>query len=383
MKITIAPDSYKECLPSPGVARAMAAGVRRALPGAELAVVPMADGGEGTARAIVEATGGRMLSATVADPFGRPVTAEWGFCGDGCTAVVEMAQASGLERLAPAERDPMRASTRGTGQLIRQALDAGARRILIGIGGSATVDGGMGMAAALGVRFLDVRGQPIGDCCGGRLADVAAIDPASLDERIPRTEIVVASDVTNPLTGPLGAALVFGPQKGATPEQARQLDRGLASLARLIETQLGVAVDALPGAGAAGGLGAGLVAFLGARIRSGVETVIEVARLDERMQGSALVLTGEGRLDGQTVHGKTVAGVAAAAARHGIPVVALAGSLQPGYEALYGRGVVCALSIVDRPMDLAAAMADAPGLLERAAESVVRLWSAAGGGGHV
>jgi len=380
MKITVAPDSFKECLPSPAVARAIAAGIRRAAPHSEVVLVPMADGGEGTVEAIIEATGGSLRSARVADPLGRPLEATWGLCGDGRTAVVEMARASGLELLAPEERDPMRTSTHGTGLLMREALRSGVGRLIVGIGGSATVDGGTGMAAALGARFLDGRGRPIEDCRGGRLGDICDVDLSGLDERLGRTEIIVASDVTNPLTGPDGAARIYAPQKGATPEQTERLERGLRSLAEVVRARLDLEVDGLPGAGAAGGLGAGLVAFLGARIRSGVDTVMEAVRLAERMRGSRLVVTGEGRLDGQTAHGKTVAGVAALAAGQGVPVVALAGSLGPGCEALYRRGVTCAFAIVDGPMDRIAAMGDAPALLERAAESVLRLWLSAGGG---
>jgi glycerate kinase len=380
MKVIVAPDSLKESLSATQAALAIARGLTRADPGVGVVLVPIADGGEGTTQAMVEATGGTYRQARVADPLGRQITATWGICGDGRTAVIEMAQASGLELLAPAERNPMLTSTRGTGELIRCALDAGVEEIIVGIGGSATVDGGTGMASALGVRFLDAAGRAIEDCRGGRLADVADIDAGGLDQRLHRTHIIVACDVTNPLTGPDGAARVYGPQKGATPGQVEALEKGLANLAGVIRWRLGKDVADLPGAGAAGGLGAGLVAFLGAERRSGVETVMTAVRLRERMAGADLVITAEGRLDGQSAFGKATSGVIRTASELGVPAVALAGSLGPGYEKLHAMGLCAAFAIVDRPMDLPAAMADAGPLLERAAESLLRLWIAARGG---
>ena len=377
MRITVAPDSLKESLSAVEAARAIERGLRRACPDAEVVLVPVADGGEGTAAAMVAATGGTWREADVAGPLGRRVRARWGMCGDGRTAVIEMAGASGIELLVPGERNPMLTSTRGTGQLIAAALDAGVGSIIVGIGGSATVDGGTGMAAALGVRFLDAEGREITDCRGGRLGDIRDVDMSGAHARLAEAEIVVACDVTNPLTGPDGAARVYGPQKGATPEQVAELERGLAGLARVIEQRLGVQVADLPGAGAAGGLGAGLVAFLGARLQSGVVTVLAAVGLREKMAGSDLVITAEGRVDAQSAFGKAPAGVAAAAAEAGIPAVVLAGSLGPGYEALYAHGVCGVFPIVDRPMPLQEALEQAEGLLEHAAESVLRLWLAA------
>jgi len=378
MKITVAPDSLKESLASPDAARAIARGLRKADPSAEIVLVPMADGGEGTAEAIVSATGGSFQRTEVADPIGRRITACWGLCGDNSTAVVEMARASGLELLRPEERNPMLTSTFGTGELIRSALDFGVRRIIVGIGGSATVDGGTGMASALGVRFLDADGRTITDCRGGRLRDIRDFDVTGLDPRLSGVEVIVAADVTNPLTGPNGAARTYGPQKGATPEQVEALEQGLSGLGDLIRRKLGKDVAGLPGAGAAGGLGAGLIAFLSARICRGVETVTEAVRLGERMAGSALVITAEGRIDWQSAFGKTIAGVAAVARAQGIPVVALAGSLGPGYETIYPCGVSAVFSIVNRPMELQEAMQKADELLEAAAESILRLWRASG-----
>ena len=378
MKVTIAPDSLKESLSSALAAEAIADGVRRAAPDADVVLVPMADGGEGTAEAMASATGGALHHCTVRGPLGPTVDAAWGLCGDGRTAVVEMARASGLELIRPEERDPMRASTHGTGELIRAALDAGARRVIVGIGGSATVDGGTGMAQALGVRFLDSVGGAVEGCCGARLAEIADVDLGGLDPRIGDTEITIASDVTNPLVGADGAARVYGPQKGADAAQVEELERGLARLAGVIEARLGVRVADMPGAGAAGGLGAGLVAFLGARMASGVHTVMEAVRLADRMRGSDLVITAEGRLDGQSAFGKTIAGVAEVAAAQGIPVVALAGSVGPGAERIHDCGVSAVFCIADGPLTLQDAMDRAAQLLGRTAEAVTRLWLAGG-----
>ncbi len=380
MKFTVAPDSLKESLSAADAAEAIERGIARAAPGAQIELVPIADGGEGTVAAVVSATGGDFRTVRASDPLGRPVGATWGLSGDGENAIIEMAAASGLELLAPQERDPLRTSTRGTGEMIAAALDAGVKRIVVGIGGSATVDGGTGMATAMGVRFLDAEGNPIPDCCGGRLADIHGIDLSGRDPRLDAVEVVVACDVENPLTGPDGAARVYGPQKGAGPDDVELLEGGLANLARVVRTEFGLDVAEMPGAGAAGGLGFGLVAFLGARLESGARTVIETVRLAERMRGSDLVITAEGRLDGQSAFGKAVAGVAAVAAELDIPVVVLAGSLGPGYRRMYERSVCAAFSIAKGPGDLASALARAGEDLEDCAESVARLWLGARGG---
>ena len=374
MKITVAPDSLKESLSSAEAARAISKGVLSAAPAAQIVSVPMADGGEGTTQALMAATGGRYVSAEVSDPLGRPVQASFGLCGDGETAVVEMAAASGLPLLRPEERDPMLTSTRGTGQLIRTALDCGAREVIVGIGGSATVDCGIGMAAELGVRFLDRHGEPIADCCGGRLKDVCAIDMGGLDERILTTKFSVACDVRNPLTGPRGAAYVYGPQKGADTAAVEELERGLDHVAQIIERDLGKEVSEAAGAGAAGGVGAGLLAFFSAELTNGVETVMDAAGLRQKMKGSSLVITAEGCIDAQSAFGKTPAGVAAAASEQGIPVVALAGALKAGYEDLYPAGVTAVFCILEQPMALQDAMARAAALLASTAERVMRLW---------
>ncbi len=373
LKIVIAPDSFKECLPAEAVAAAMARGVRAAAPGAEVICVPMADGGEGTVRALVAATRGRLLSARVTGPLGDPVEAEYGLLGDGRTAALEMAAASGLPLVPPERRDPMAATTFGTGELIAAALDQGVERLVLGIGGSATVDGGAGMAQALGARLLDARGASVGRG-GGALAQVERIDVSALDPRLRRVECQVACDVTNPLTGPRGAARVYGPQKGATPEMVELLDAALAHWAEVIERDLGAHVSDTPGAGAAGGLGAGLIAFLRAELVRGVELVIQAVGLDEKLRGADLVLVGEGRLDAQTAYGKVPVGVARVARAGGIPVVALAGSLGEGYEAVREQGIAACFSVVQSPMALRTAMDHADELLARAAEEVVRLF---------
>lgn len=335
MKIVLAPDSFKESLPAQSVCAAIARGILRVVPDAQIEAVPMADGGEGTVDALLAATGGTRHHTAVRGPLHTPVEAAWGMLGDGSgTAVLEMAAASGLGLVPEDQRDPTRTTTYGTGELIVAALDAGASRILIGIGGSATTDGGTGAAQAAGVRFLDAAGRPCSPgLSGGALADIARIDLSERDPRIARTSILVACDVDNPLCGPRGAAAIYGPQKGATPEQVALLDRNLAHLADCIERDLGRSVRDLPGAGAAGGLGAGLVAFFNAELKPGIEIVIEAARLAERLRGADLVITGEGRIDRQSMMGKVIAGVGRIAKAAGVPAIALVGTIGDGAEA--------------------------------------------------
>ena len=373
MKVVIAPDSFKECLAAEEVAAAMASGVRAGAPGAEVVCVPMADGGEGTVRALVAATEGRLYRATVSGPLGEPVEAEFGVLGDGATAAIEMAAASGLPLVPPDRRDPTQTTTRGTGELIRAALGLGVRRLILGIGGSATNDGGAGMAQALGARLLDETGEPI-EGTGRGLARSARIDVSAMHELLEGVVCDVACDVDNPLCGPRGAARVYGPQKGATPAQVEQLDASLAHLADLVERDLGLDVRDAPGAGAAGGLGAGLMAFLGGRLRPGVGLVIEAVGLETKLAGADLVLVGEGRLDEQTAYGKVPVGVSRLAARTGIPAVAICGSLGPGCQAVHAEGIVACFSILDSPLTLAEAIERAPDLLARSAEEVVRLF---------
>ncbi|MFZ5828106.1 MAG: glycerate kinase [Bacillota bacterium] len=372
MKIVIAPDSFKGSMTAAEVAEAMARGVRRVWPDAALELVPMADGGEGTVQALVDATGGRLITATVRGPLGGPVEATFGLMGDGETAVIEMAQASGLPLVEKEERNPLITSTYGTGELIRHALDAGARRLIIGIGGSATNDGGAGMAQALGARLLDESGQELRPG-GAELARLAKIDVSGLDPRLKGFAITVACDVDNPLTGPRGASAVFGPQKGATPAMVAQLDSALARWAEVIRQDLGHDVEQVEGAGAAGGLGAGLMAFLGATLRRGVEIVVDAVKLTDRLAGAHLCLTGEGGTDFQTVRGKTPMGVARAAKAHGVPVICISGGLGREYQQVYDVGIDAAVSIVPGPIDLGEAIARGAELVEDGTERALRL----------
>jgi len=330
MRVIVAPQEYKGTLTCEEAAAAIAEGVRRAVPDAEIETVPLPDGGPGTIRAIASISGGERRTCRVQGPLGRPVEAEWASLPGG-TAVVEMAAASGLGLLADDERDARITTTHGVGELVREALASGARRLIIGLGGSATNDGGAGLATALGVRLLDASGDEIPPG-GVALSGLERIDASGLDPRIVGASVIGASDVTNPLCGPEGASHVYGPQKGASPEAVRELDAALENYARVIERDLGVAVRDVAGAGAAGGLGAGIIAFLGAEIRPGVDVVAEVVGLRERLDGADLAITGEGRLDGQTRYGKTVAGVARLASEVGVPVIVVPGALGPGWE---------------------------------------------------
>lgn len=372
MKVVIAPDSYKGSMTAAQVGEAMAHGVRRLWPDAEVVIVPMADGGEGTVQALVDATSGRLITARVTGPLGDPVEAAYGITGDGETAVIEMAAASGLPLVPTGKRNPLVTTTYGTGELIRHALDRGARRFIIGIGGSATNDGGVGMAQALGVRFLNARGEEIGRG-GGALADLDRIDSSGLDSRLKDCTITTACDVDNPLTGPKGASAVFGPQKGATPEMVAALDANLHHLAEVIRRDLGRDIETVPGAGAAGGLGGGFLAFLNAELRRGVEIVVEATGLREKLVGADFCLTGEGGTDFQTVHGKTPMGVAQAAKAHGVPVICLSGGLGKRYQDIYQVGIDAACTIVPGPMELAEAIARGPELVADAVERALRL----------
>ncbi|MGB6896161.1 MAG: glycerate kinase [Dehalococcoidia bacterium] len=370
LRVLIAPQEFKGSLSARAAARAMAQGLRRALPDALLDILPVADGGPGTVEALVEAASGDLREITAQDPLGRPVQAAWGLLPDG-TAVIEMAAASGLSLLTAAERDPRRASTYGTGQLIRAALDTGCQRIIVGVGGSATNDGGAGAAQALGARLLDAQNKELPPG-GAALARLARIDASSLDQRLADCQVLVATDVTNPLCGAEGASMVYGPQKGADPELARQLDAALAHYARVLQRNLGVDVAERPGAGAAGGLAAGLVAFAGAEIRSGFELVAEAVGLRERLREADLALTGEGRLDLQTGYGKTTAGVAGLAREAGVPVIALVGGLAEGYD-VSASPFHAVLAITSGPISLEEAQARAADLVAAAAEQVGRL----------
>lgn len=376
MRILLAPQELKGSLTATQVVEAMAAGVFRAAPNASIDRAPIADGGPGTVAAVVAASGGELRRAPCRDPLQRPITAEFGLIENGRTAIIEMAAASGLVLLRPDERDPLRAGTEGTGELICAALDAGAQRLIVGLGGSATNDGGAGMATALGARLLDADGHELPPG-GGSLSRLSRIDTSALDPRLSSVEVVGATDVRNPLCGPEGASAIFGPQKGAGPADVATLDDGLSHYAAVIKHDLGVEVADALGAGAAGGLGAGLLAFLHAELRSGFELVAEVTRLEERIAQADLVITGEGRLDGQSVYGKTTVGVARIAAKHGVPVAALCGSLGDGWRQALECGITAAWSIASGPLTLTEASERAAELLADAAEQAVRLFSGA------
>jgi glycerate kinase len=338
-------------------------------PNARFVKVPVADGGEGTVQALIDATGGTLRNLDVVGPAGSTVRAAYGLSAQTGLAVIEMAAASGLELVPPAQRDPRSTTSYGTGQLIRDALNAGARRFVIGVGGSATNDGGAGMLQALGVRLLDATGVDI-DRGGAALARLARIDVSRLDARIGACQIDVACDVTNPLVGPLGASAVFGPQKGATPEMVRQLDQCLQRLSEVLQRDLGEDVAGVPGAGAAGGLGAALLAVLGGRLRPGCEVVMDAINLEAVLDGADLVVTGEGRTDGQTVYGKAPIGVARVAARCGVPVIALSGCLTPDSAAVHEHGIAAVFSAVRRPCTVEEALRDAAVNVRSAAYNV-------------
>jgi len=372
-QILIAPDSFKGSLSASQVCDAVEAGIRRVLPGAEIVKVPMADGGEGTVQALVDATGGKLVTQEVTGPMGERVEASFGLLGDGESGVIEMAAASGLPLVPPEKRNPLFTTTHGTGELILAALERGRRRLIVGIGGSATNDGGAGMAQALGAKLLDADGRDIG-LGGGALAALDSIDVSGMTLLLAEARVQVACDVTNPLCGPEGASHVYGPQKGATPAMVAQLDANLAHYAELIRRDLGREVGEMPGAGAAGGLGAGLVAFCNAELKPGIELVIDAVKLEETMQRADLVITGEGKIDAQSAFGKTPMGVAELAQRLGVPVVAIGGTIGEGAEGLYEHGVGLIMPIIDRPMTLEEAMKPtvAKTLIANAAERIAR-----------
>ena len=372
MKVVIAPDSYKGCLSALEVAKAMERGVLSVFPSAEVRKIPIADGGEGTVAALVTATDGQLRQAEVTDPLGNKISAHWGVLGDGRTAVIEMAAASGLPLVPKEKRDPRVTTTYGTGELIKAALAEGLAKIIIGIGGSATNDGGTGMARALGVRFLDAAGREVAEG-GGSLAEICQIDTAGLDPRLKNTEIVVACDVDNPLCGTRGASAVFGPQKGATPEIVQQLDAGLAKYASCARQATGRDVAEKAGAGAAGGLGAGLMFFTPAQLKPGVEIVLDAVGFSDVVSDADFVITGEGRTDFQTAFGKAPVGVAKVAKAHGAPVFCISGGLGDGADDVLAQGIDAVMSICDRPLSLEECMAAGAQLIEPAAARLCRI----------
>lgn len=373
MKILVSPDSFKGSLTSSEVCYFIERGIKKVDEKIEVIKIPMADGGEGTVDALISATGGKIIKTVVHDPLMREINAFFGLLGDGTTAVIEMSAASGITLLDPSEKNPMETTTYGTGELIIAALDLGCRNIIIGVGGSSTNDGGMGMAKALGVNFLDEAGYDIG-LGGGCLKNLVRIDTNKLDYRINECNIVVACDVDNPLCGPLGASYIFGPQKGATSDMVKILDANLKHYGEIVEKTTNIPIIYNKGSGAAGGLAGGLLAFLRAKLKKGVDIVIETTLLEEKIKNVDFVLTGEGMIDYQTAFGKTALGVAQIAELHGIPVIAVCGAIGIGTHELYSKGFTSIFSITDKPMTLDESIKNSGILLENLAENITRLF---------
>lgn len=371
MKVVIAPDSFKGSLNAIDVASSINQGVKKAYPNAETTLVPVADGGEGTMSTLVAATNGITKKTTVIGPLGENLEAEYGVLGDHKTCVIEMATASGLDLVPKEKLSPLRATTYGTGQLIKDALDNGYRSFILAVGGSATNDGGMGMLQALGLKVLDRDGNEIG-FGGGELGKVHSIDLQTLDRRIPDCSFLIASDVQNPFIGPNGASHVFGPQKGAKPNEVKILDDNLSHWADEIEKATGIHLHNLPGAGAAGGIGGAFLAFFPAKMRPGIEVVLEYCQLDKALENADVVITGEGKVDFQTASGKTPLGVAKAAMKKNVPTIIVAGSVGEGIDVLYDYGIVSINSIAKEPMTLEESMNRTAELLAYSSEQVIR-----------
>lgn len=372
MRIVVAPDSFKGSLSSIEVANAMEQGILSLFPDAVVIKIPIADGGEGTIDALVTATGGRMMRTEVMGPLGGLVKASWGILGDEKTAVIEMAAASGLPLVPQGERNPLITTTYGTGQLIKAALDHGIRKLIIGIGGSATNDGGAGMARALGVKFFDSLDNEL-PSGGAALKSLAKIDLSKIDPRLAETSILVACDVDNPLCGPRGASAVYGPQKGATPAMVSELDQALRHYANISKLSLGKDIAESPGAGAAGGLGAGMMIFTSAQLRPGVQIVLEATNFEDKVKHADLVITGEGRTDFQTAHGKAPVGVAKLAMKYNVPTVCLSGGLGSGCDEVYKHGIDGLMSIVPQPMTLEECIDSSEELVQKATARLCRI----------
>ncbi|GEK04765.1 glycerate kinase family protein [Schleiferilactobacillus harbinensis] len=378
MKFVLAPDSFKGGRSAIEVATAMKTGLSKVFPDAEYDLVPMADGGEGTVQSLVDATHGEIINVSVTGPLGNKVIARYGMLGDGTTAAIEMAQASGIQYVDDTTHNPMITTTYGTGEMILDALDHGAKEIILGIGGSATNDGGAGMAQAIGVHLRDIEGNEL-EYGGGQLDKLATIDTREIDPRIPKTKILIASDVTNPLVGETGSSAVFGPQKGATPEMVKILDANLAHYADVIKHELNKDLAQAPGAGAAGGLGAGLMAFTNSQMEKGVDIVIEYTHLKERAKDADFVFTGEGEIDSQTQYGKTPFGVALAtkSVAPKAPVIVLSGNIGDGLNVLYRPDAIDAIfPTATAAKSLEKAIADAASDIEMVSENIGRLIAA-------
>ena len=373
LHVVIAPQAFKQSVAARAAALAIQRGVLQAVPDAATTLIPVADGGDGTLAALIETTGGQYFTTPASGPLGDDITAQWGVMGDGQTAVIEMALASGLALLPDHRRNPRAASTYGTGQLIAAALDAGYTRIIVGLGGSATNDGGAGMASALGVRFLDAAGVELPPG-GAALANLTRVDASGVHPALADATLIGATDVTNPLCGDTGASAIFGPQKGATPAMVAELDDCLGNLGRVIAADLGINALDTPGSGAAGGLGAGLMAFAGGELRSGIDMVCDALDFDRHAANADLVITGEGRADRSTAFDKAPVGIARRSKALGAPTLLLAGSLGPGYEILYQHGIDAIIPIAEEPATLEASLRNGGELLERAAERAMRLY---------
>jgi len=372
MKIIIAPDSFKGSISAKDLCASIKQGIHRIVPTAEVMSIPLADGGEGTMANIVEATEGEIITTEVLNPLMKPLTASYGILGDNKTAVIEMAQASGLPLLTESERNPLVTTSYGTGQLITDALDKGYRRFIIGLGGSATNDAGMGILRALGMEFYDYNHNPLPEG-GGFLSELNFIDETGFDSRIFDSEILIASDVTNPLCGEIGASAIFGPQKGATREMVQILDNALSHFGEIILKQKGIEVRSIPGGGAAGGIGAALVTFLDATIYSGIELIMKEVQFEQKTEQADLIFTGEGKLDHQTLSGKVIMGVSNMAKKHNIPVIALCGQLELDESALQQLGILSAFSIIKEPCTLETAFANTAEWTTDAVEKIMRM----------
>ncbi|MGQ7261259.1 glycerate kinase [Vreelandella sp. V005] len=373
MNVLLCPDSFKDALSAQEAAAAMARGVQRALPSAQVQACPLADGGEGSLDALIAATGAERRQLNAQDALGRPRKATWGWLGDQRTAFIELAEASGLQHLSTEERNALHTSTFGVGELLLAALDQGAEKALLLLGGSATNDGGAGMLQALGARLLDHNGEPLPPG-GAALSQLANLTLEGLDPRLAGLTVEAAVDVDNPLLGARGASAVFGPQKGASPDEVEQLDRALSHFADMSAAVLGNDYRMLPGAGAAGGMGFAAKAFLNASLKPGIEMIMQQADMATLLARTDLVITGEGRLDGQSLAGKTPIGVSRAAQRLNKPVIVLAGSLGDGWQACFDQGVTAAFALADGPMTLQEALPRTAELLEARCESLLRLW---------
>ncbi|MBW8327147.1 MAG: glycerate kinase [Prolixibacteraceae bacterium] len=374
MRIVIAPDSFKECLSATSVAAAISAGIKKVNPEAEMVCIPVADGGEGTVEAIVSATNGKIKETPSVDALNRPIRSFYGILGDGKTAVIEMAAASGIELITPEERNPLITSTYGTGLLLKAAMDDGFKNIILAIGGSATNDGGAGMAQALGFDLQDKNEEPIG-LGGGSLADLYSIDSSHVHPLLSTVKITIACDVRNPLLGTSGATFVYGPQKGATPPMLDILEENMAHFATILQQKFGTNFAEIPGSGAAGGLGAGLLAFCKAQLISGFDLINQLTRLEDQISRADLVFTAEGRIDSQTAFGKTISGVAQLGKKYQVPVIALAGKIEDDLTRLYSQGITAVFAIGDRPMSLDESKERAAELLAGTVEQLMRILS--------